>query len=57
MSKLKISLKLLAVMLASSAISRAAIDIQTSYVGNAGNLADRTGYGAVNWGYHVGIPS
>jgi hypothetical protein len=36
MSKLKISLKLLAVMLASSAISEATIDIQTSYVGNAG---------------------
>jgi hypothetical protein len=57
MSKLKILLKLLAVMLASSVISEATIDIQTSYVGNAGNLADRTGYAAVNWGYHVGIPS
>ena len=54
MNKLKIRLTLLAAMLAYTAASHAAINIQTSYVGDAGNTADSTGYGAVSYGYHVG---
>ena len=38
--------------LASSAT--ASIEIDTSYVGDIGNTADSTTYGAVNYGYHVG---
>lgn len=36
----------------SSAI--ASIEIATSYVGDVGNSADSTGYGAVDYGYHIG---
>ena len=54
MSKLNISLKLLAAMLASAVASHASINIETVYVGDAGNLADSTGYGAVSYDYHVG---
>ena len=32
----------------------AAINIETSYVGDAGNANDSTGYGGVSYGYHVG---
>jgi hypothetical protein len=39
-------------ILASSAF--AAIEIQTSYVGDDGNANDSTGYGSVNYGYRVG---
>ncbi|MEN8791714.1 MAG: SUMF1/EgtB/PvdO family nonheme iron enzyme [Lentimonas sp.] len=38
--------------LASSATAQIAIN--TSYVGDIGNTADTTGYGAVSYGYHVG---
>lgn len=54
MTKLETSLKLFTAMLASSVAAHAAINIQTSYVGDAGNSADSTGYGAVSYGYHVG---
>lgn len=42
-----------AYLLAVSAAS-AAIDIHTVLVGNAGNDNDTTGYGAVNYDYHIG---
>jgi formylglycine-generating enzyme required for sulfatase activity len=40
-------------LLAASAAS-ASIDIQTSFVGDAGNANDTTGYGGVSYGYHIG---
>ncbi|MFQ3225106.1 MAG: sulfatase modifying factor 1 [Lentimonas sp.] len=41
-----------ALVAASSAF--ASIEIGTSYVGDIGNTADASGYGAVGYGYHVG---
>jgi formylglycine-generating enzyme required for sulfatase activity len=40
-------------LLAASAAS-ASIVIQTSFVGDAGNANDTTGYGGVSYGYHIG---
>ena len=37
-----------------AATASAAINIETSYVGDAGNANDSTGYGGVSYGYHVG---
>lgn len=45
---------LLALALASRMAAHAAIEIETSYVGDIGNSADSTGYGAVNYGYYIG---
>jgi formylglycine-generating enzyme len=36
------------------ALAQSSITIPTSYVGNPGNAADGTGYGAVSYGYHIG---
>ena len=41
-------------LLLSPAIAAQAITVDMVTVGNAGNLADTTGYGAVNYAYQIG---
>jgi sulfatase modifying factor 1 len=53
MISLKPSLLTVAALL-SACSAFASIEIGTSYVGDAGNTADSTSYGAVGYGYHVG---
>jgi formylglycine-generating enzyme required for sulfatase activity len=44
----------LASFIALATSASAAINIQTSFVGDAGNANDGTGYGGVSYGYHIG---
>ena len=53
MKSLKPILLTVAALLAASS-AFASIEIATSYVGDIGNSADTSTYGAVNYGYHVG---
>ena len=54
MKNLKTLLTVTAGACALASSASAMIEIDTSYVGDIGNANDSTGYGGVNYGYHVG---